>query len=200
MEPIEIIKIAAVLVFAYLLGSLPTAVIVSRRFKGVDIRTIGDGNMGARNTYHSIGSKFGVMVAVIDFFKGALPVLLAYLLGFELVWQFGAGALVILGHDFPIFAGFKGGQGTASTLGTMSVMFPLPTLGGLLVYGAFFLFARNSRLGCGFCGASIAAILAVHQEWLLLTYAVAAFLFIPIKLLLDSPRRKAIEMAKNSRD
>jgi glycerol-3-phosphate acyltransferase PlsY len=200
MEPSEFIKIASVLVFAYLLGSLPTAVIVSKRFKGVDIRTIGDGNMGARNTFHAIGPKFGFMVAVIDFFKGALPVLLAYLLGLELGWQFSAGAMAILGHDFPIFAGFKGGQGTASTLGTMSVLFPLPTLGGLLVYGAFFLFARNSRLGCAFCGASIAAILAVHQEWLLLTYAVATFLFIPIKLLMDSPRRKAIEMAKNAKD
>jgi hypothetical protein len=82
----------------------------------------------------------------------------------------------------------------------MSVLFPLPTLGGLLVYGAFFLFARNSRLGCAFCGASIAAILVVHQEWLLLTYAVAAFLFIPIKLLMDTPRRRAIEMAKNTRN
>ena len=200
MEPSEIIKITAVLVFAYLLGSMPTAVIISKRFKGVDIRTVGDGNMGARNTYHSIGSKFGVMVAVIDFFKGALPVLLAYLLGLELFWLFMVGAMAILGHDFPVFARFKGGQGTASTLGTMSVMFPLPTLGGLLVYGAFFLFARDSRLGCVFCGASIAAILAVHQEWLLLTYAVAAFLFIPVRLLMDIPRRRAIEIAKNSRN
>jgi glycerol-3-phosphate acyltransferase PlsY len=199
MEPSEFIKIASVLVFAYLLGSLPTAVIVSKRFKGVDIRTIGDGNMGARNTFHAIGPKFGFMVAVIDFFKGALPVLLAYLLGLELGWQFSAGAMAILGHDFPVFAGFKGGQGTASTLGTMSVLFPLPTLAGLAFYGGFYLITRKSNLSCSIGGAVIAGILAVSQQWLLLAYAVAVFVFIPVKLFIDSPRRRAIAMAKSGR-
>lgn len=200
MEPSEVIKIISVMVFAYLLGSMPTALIVSKRFKGVDIRTIGDGNMGARNTYHSIGSKFGIMVAVIDFFKGALPVLLAYLLGLELGWQFLAGALAILGHDFPVFAGFRGGQGTASTLGTMGALFPLPTLAGLVFYGGLYLITRSSNLSCGIGGAVIAAILALSQQWLLLTYAIAVFIFIPIKLFIDSPRRRAIAMAKGSKN
>jgi glycerol-3-phosphate acyltransferase PlsY len=200
MELSEVIQIVSVLVFAYLLGSMPTAVIVSKRFKGVDIRTIGDGNMGARNTFHSIGPKFGFMVAVIDFGKGALPVLLAYLLGLELGWQFLAGVLAILGHDFPVFANFKGGQGTASSLGTMVVLFPLPTLAGLAVYGGVFLITRKSNLSCSIGGAIIASILAVSQQWLLLAYAIAVFVFIPVKLFMDSPRRKAIEMAKDSRN
>lgn len=200
MEPSVFIQIASVLVFAYLLGSLPTALIVAKRFKGVDIRTIGDGNMGARNTFHAIGPRFGFMVAVIDFAKGALPVLLAYLLGLELGWQFLAGVLAILGHDFPLFAGFKGGQGTASTFGTMAVLFPLPTFIGLAVYGGLFLVKRNSNLSCSIGGAVIALILAVSQEWLLLAYAVTVFLFIPIKLFLDSPRRRAIAVVKNTRN
>jgi glycerol-3-phosphate acyltransferase PlsY len=199
MEPSEVIKIISVLVFAYLLGSMPTALIASKRFKGVDIRTVGDGNMGARNTFHSIGPKFGLMVAVIDFFKGALPVLLAYLLGLELGWQFLAGALAILGHDFPLFAGFRGGQGTASTLGTMGVLFPLPTLAGLVFYGGLYLLTRSSNLSCAIGGAVIAGILAASQQWLLLTYAIAVFVFIPVKLFLDSPRRRAIALAKNSK-
>jgi glycerol-3-phosphate acyltransferase PlsY len=199
MEPSEVIKIISVLVFAYLLGSMPTALIASKRFKGVDIRTVGDGNMGARNTFHSIGPKFGLMVAVIDFFKGALPVLLAYLLGLELGWQFLAGALAILGHDFPLFAGFRGGQGTASTLGTMGVLFPLPTLAGLVFYGGLYLITRSSNLSCAIGGAVIAGILAASQQWLLLTYAIAVFVFIPVKLFLDSPRRRAIALAKNSK-
>lgn len=200
MEPSEVIRIASVLVFAYLLGSMPTAVIVSRRFKHVDIRTIGDGNMGARNTFHSVGPGFGFMVAVIDFAKGALPVLLAYLLGLELGWQFLAGVLVIMGHDFPVFANFRGGQGTASSLGTMAVLFPLPTLAGLAVYGGLFLIKKNSNVSCSIGGAVIASILAASQEWLLLAYAVAVFLLIPIKLFMDSPRRKAIAMVKNTRN
>jgi glycerol-3-phosphate acyltransferase PlsY len=199
MEPSAVIKIVSVLVFAYLLGSMPTALLVSKRFKGVDIRSVGDGNMGARNTYHSIGPRFGLMVAVIDFFKGALPVLLAYLLGLELGWQFLAGALAILGHDFPLFAGFRGGQGTASTLGTMAVLFPLPTLAGLVFYGGLYLITKSSNLSCAIGGAVIASILAVSQQWLLLVYAVAVFVFIPVKLFLDSPRRRAIAMAKISK-
>jgi len=194
------IEIAAVLAFAYLLGSLPTALIFSRRVKRVDVRTVGDGNMGARNTFHTIGPRFGVTVAVIDFFKGALPVLLAYLLGLELGWQFLAGILVVLGHDFPVFAGFRGGQGTASTLGVMAVLFPLPALAGLAVYGGLYLVTKSSNLSCSIGGGVIAGILAVSQQWLLLAYAVAVFVFIPIKLFLDSPRRKAIAVAKGSRD
>jgi glycerol-3-phosphate acyltransferase PlsY len=193
------IEIAAVLVFAYLLGSLPTALIFSRRVKRVDVRTVGDGNMGARNTFHTIGPKFGVTVAVIDFFKGALPVLLAYLLGLELGWQFLAGILVVLGHDFPVFAGFRGGQGTASTLGVMAVLFPLPALAGLAVYGGLYLVTKSSNLSCSIGGGVIAGILAVSQQWLLLAYAVSLFLFIPIKLFLDSPRRRAIAVAKSGR-
>lgn len=200
MEPSEFIKIASVLVFAYLLGSLPTALIVARRFKNVDIRTVGDGNMGARNTYHSIGPKFGVMVAVIDFGKGALPVLLAYLLSLELGWQFLAGVLAILGHDFPVFAGLRGGQGTASTLGTMAALFPIATLAGLVFYSGLYLITKSSNLSCAIGGAVIASILAVSQQWLLLAYAIAVFVFIPVKLFMDSPRRKAIAMAKSSRN
>jgi glycerol-3-phosphate acyltransferase PlsY len=84
---IEFAVIAAVLVTAYLLGSIPTALIISIKIKGVDIRNVGDGNMGARNAVHEIGPKFGIMVALIDFCKGALAVFLAYILGLSLGWQ-----------------------------------------------------------------------------------------------------------------
>ena len=67
----------AVLVVAYLLGSIPTALIMSKRLRGVDIRTLGDGNMGARNISRTLGAKLGIVVAVVDFLKGAVAVLLA---------------------------------------------------------------------------------------------------------------------------
>jgi len=191
---------ASVLAAAYLLGSIPTALIVSKRIKRVDIRCVGDGNMGARNTFHQIGPKFGVMVAVIDFSKGALSVLLAYVLGLSLGWQMVAGITAILGHDFPVFARFKGGQGTATSLGTMLVLFPLPTLIGLTVYGVLFLIIRNSNVSCGIGGATIALTLGLSQQWLLLGYAVAVFIAIPAKLLVDSPRRQAIGTAKSGRN
>lgn len=191
---------AAVLIIAYVLGSIPTALIFSNRIKGVDIRTIGDGNMGARNTFHQIGPEFGVKVAIIDFFKGTLPVFLAHILSLSLGWQFLVGVAAISGHDFPIFANFKGGQGTATSLGTMLVLFPVPTLIGLTIYGLMFFFIRNSNVSLGIGGAAIALTLGVSHQWSFFAYAVAAFIFIPVKLFIDSPRRRAIKIANGAGD
>ena len=185
--------IIAISIIAYLLGSIPTALIVGRRLKGIDIRTIGNGNMGASNVFHTLGEKAGVLVAVIDFLKGALPVLVATLLDFPVEWTMIVGACAILGHDFPVFAGFKGGQGTATTLGTMLILFPVQTLFGLILYGSLFLITRNSRLSCGFGGGLIALLLGISQQWLFFVFAIVAFVFIPLKLFIDTPRRRAIK-------
>jgi glycerol-3-phosphate acyltransferase PlsY len=185
--------IIAISIIAYLLGSIPTALIVGRRLRGIDIRTIGNGNMGASNVFHTLGEKAGVLVAVIDFLKGALPVLVATLLDFPVEWTMIVGACAIMGHDFPVFAGFKGGQGTATTLGTMLILFPLQTLFGLILYGSLFLITRNSRLSCGFGGGLIALLLGISQQWLFFVFAIVAFVFIPLKLFIDTPRRRAIK-------
>lgn len=190
----------ALLVLAYLLGSTPTALIISKRVKSLDIRSVGDGNMGAHNTFHEIGPKFGILVAIIDFFKGALPVLLAHVFGLSLAWQMLAGILAILGHDFPIFAKFNGGQGTATSLGTMLILFPVPTSIGLISYGIIFLIIKNSNISLAIGGAIIALILGISHQWLLLAYVIPVFLFIPIKLLIDSPRRRAIEMTRSNKN
>jgi len=192
----QYLLISTILMVAYLLGSIPTALIISRRTRGMDIRTMGDGNMGARNTFHQLGPAFGVSVAIIDFAKGALPVFLAYVLNLNLGWQLLTAAVAILGHDFPLFAGFKGGQGTATSLGTMLVLFTIPTFIGLGVYGLVFLVIRNSNIGLAIGGAVIAAFLGFTQQWTLFAYSVSVFLFIPLKMYIDSPRRRAIHEAK----
>ena len=191
---------AAVLAFAYLLGSLPTALLVSRHIKHLDIRHVGDGNVGARNTFHQIGHKYGVLVAIVDFFKGGLPVFIAYSMGLNLGWQMLTAILAILGHDFPVFANFKGGQGTATSLGTMLVLFHVPTLIGLAVYGVAFLIIKNSNVSLGIGGATIAVILGISRRWGMFAFAVPVFVFIPIKLWIDNPRRRAIEIIKNNRN
>ena len=153
---VPFITVTTLLIFAYLLGSIPTALIVAKRIKKVDIRCVGDGNMGAHNTFHQIGPKFGVLVAVIDLAKGALPILLAHILGLSTGWQILIAVSAILGHDFPLFANFKGGQGTATSVGTMLVLFPLPTLIGFGVYSLSFLIIKNSNIGRGIGGGTIA--------------------------------------------
>jgi len=115
--------IALLLVLAYLLGSVPTAVLVSRRLFGIDIREHGSGNAGATNTFRILGAKAGTGVMLVDMLKGFVAVKLAYLSHLEplSVWftnlQIFLGLLAVLGHIFPIWADFRGGKGIATLFG-----------------------------------------------------------------------------------
>jgi glycerol-3-phosphate acyltransferase PlsY len=181
------------LILAYLLGSIPTALIVARRFAGVDIRTVGDGNMGAHNVHRILGWGPSILVAVIDFSKGALAVLVMKAAGFGLAWQLAALACAVLGHDFPIFAHLRGGQGLAATLGGLTALAFLEMVIGLTVYGLIYLVTRNANLGAGI-GTGLGVFLMGWrgQPLLLIAGAVAIILTIPAKMILDRPRREAI--------
>jgi len=179
-----------VLVAAYLLGSLPTALIVSRAVAGVDIREIGDGNMGARNVTRTLGWGPGIVVASADFSKGALAVTLAQATRMPVEWQLAAGLCAVLGHDFPIFAGFRGGQGMAAILGMLFIFMPVETAYGLAGFGTAYIVTRNFDLSAGI-GLGLLAYLGWYfdEEKALVGYAVILFLSIPAKKALDWPRR-----------
>ena len=109
---------------AYLIGSFPTAVIVSTHFFGFDIREYGSGNAGATNTYRVLGPKWGTLVMAIDMIKAIIAVKLVFLLPnvFEndiylVNMQLGLGLAAVVGHIFPIWAEFRGGKGVASLFG-----------------------------------------------------------------------------------
>jgi glycerol-3-phosphate acyltransferase PlsY len=116
------------IIIGYLLGSIPTAYIVSRIRKGIDIRTVGSGNMGGANVMREIGSHEGIFVGLIDIAKGAGAVLIARVLNVPELWAFGAGFAALAGHNFPVFAGFRGGRGSATIIGIFSVLAPGATL------------------------------------------------------------------------
>jgi len=120
------------ILFAYLIGSIPTALIISKRFFGIDIRDYGSGNMGATNTFRVLGSRFGTMVMIFDILKGmaavALFTFIPYYLNHELErtnFILGLGTAAVLGHIFPIFAGFRGGKGVATLLGMILAVQPI---------------------------------------------------------------------------
>ncbi|HSN60494.1 MAG TPA: glycerol-3-phosphate 1-O-acyltransferase PlsY [Ferruginibacter sp.] len=127
----ELILIAC----AYLIGSIPTALIISRRFFGIDIREYGSGNMGATNTFRVLGSRYGTIVMVIDILKGIIASSLYELLPFyggnELQrtnFIIGLGMAAVIGHIFPIFANFKGGKGVATLFGMVLALQPVVAL------------------------------------------------------------------------
>ncbi len=120
------------IIIAYLLGSIPTALIISRRFFGIDIRDYGSGNMGATNTFRVLGSKYGTIVMVCDILKGMAAVALYNFLPYyyhnELErtnFMIGLGLAAVLGHVFPIFANFKGGKGVATLFGMILAVQPV---------------------------------------------------------------------------
>ncbi len=125
-------KELVLIIIAYLIGSIPTALLISRKFFGIDIREYGSGNMGATNTYRVLGSRYGTFVMVIDILKGVAAVslftFLPYYFNHELErinFMIGLGLAAVLGHVFPVFAGFKGGKGVATLFGMIITVQPV---------------------------------------------------------------------------
>ncbi|MHB8933125.1 MAG: glycerol-3-phosphate acyltransferase [Bellilinea sp.] len=186
-----------VLMAAYLLGSIPTALLVGRMVGGVDIRTVGDGNMGAHNIKAQFGWGPGIVVAVVDFTKGSLAVALAQYFSLDLIWQLFALALAVLGHGFPVFAGLRGGQGLATVLGGLFSLSILEILGGLIIYGLIYLITRNSNLGASIGTGSGVVLMWLNDKPLLMVLgAVLIILMIPAKFQLDRSRRMEIRANK----
>jgi acyl phosphate:glycerol-3-phosphate acyltransferase len=120
------------IILAYIIGSVPTSVWVSKHFFGVDIRDYGSGNAGATNTYRVLGAKWGTFVMIVDVLKGAaatsLVILTPYYMhnAFEKTnFMVGLGLSAIVGHIFPIFANFKGGKGVATLFGMIIALQPI---------------------------------------------------------------------------
>lgn len=125
-------KESILIIIAYLLGSIPTALIVSKRFFGIDIRDYGSGNMGATNTFRTLGKKYGIIVMLVDILKGMAAVGLFYLIPHYVENEFDRtnfmlllGFSAVLGHLYPIFANFKGGKGVATLFGMILAIQPV---------------------------------------------------------------------------
>jgi acyl phosphate:glycerol-3-phosphate acyltransferase len=123
------------ILFAYLIGSIPTAVWISRYFFGVDIRDYGSGNSGATNTFRVLGSKWGCIVMSVDVLKGVIATSLYIVLPFYMhnEWDrtnlmVGLGLAAVVGHIFPLWADFRGGKGVATLFGMILAIQPLVAL------------------------------------------------------------------------
>jgi len=140
---------------AYLIGSIPTAVWVGKYFRGIDIREHGSKNAGATNTFRVLGKKFGWFVLSVDVLKGVVAATLPFwfqsqFLGFKdelLIMQLSASFSAVFGHVFPIFAGFRGGKGVATSLGIVIGINPLAASICLGVFLIVFISSKYVSLG-----------------------------------------------------
>ena len=113
-----------VLAFGYVLGSIPFALLLTRRWGTADLRTVGSGNLGATNVVRVLGMKAGVVVLALDVAKGALSVTLARYLSDQALAPAAAGLAAIVGHVYPVWLRFRGGKGVATACGVFSVLTP----------------------------------------------------------------------------
>jgi acyl phosphate:glycerol-3-phosphate acyltransferase len=138
----NVIYAVLALILAYLIGSFPSAYIVGKLSKDLDIRQVGSRNMGAMNTFYKVGFWWGLLVLLLDIGKGALAIGVAIWLGTHLYVQMGAGVAAVVGHNLPVFLHFKGGKGGASCIGILVVFMPW----GIPVYaGLFFVLLAITR-------------------------------------------------------
>jgi len=145
---------------AYLLGSIPSAVWIGKATKGVDVREHGSKNAGATNTMRVLGVKTGIPVLLIDILKGFAAVMLASLSTFEantnafVNFQLILGAAAVLGHIFPVFAGFRGGKGVATIVGILLALHWQATLIAIAVFLITLFISKYVSLGSLMMGLS----------------------------------------------
>jgi acyl phosphate:glycerol-3-phosphate acyltransferase len=109
---------ALIIVLAYLLGSIPSGLLIGKTFYGKDIREHGSGNLGGTNTFRTLGVKAGMIVTIMDILKGTVATLLPLLFESD-VHMLLAGVFAVIGHMYPVFANFKGGKAVATSAGVL---------------------------------------------------------------------------------
>ena len=160
------------ILLAYLIGSIPTAVWVSKSVFGIDIRDYGSGNAGATNSFRVLGSKWGSFVMLVDVTKGiiatSLYILIPFYLNNELArtnFMIALGMVAVIGHIFPIFANFRGGKGVATLLGMALAIQPMVALLCLVVFLITLLSTRFVSLSSMLAGvAFMVLILFIFNE------------------------------------
>jgi len=137
---------AAVVLAAYLLGSIPFALILARRW-GSDLRAVGSGNLGATNVMRASGVRAGVLVAILDMGKGAVSVWLAARISDGAPLPAAAGLAAIIGHIYPIWLRFRGGKGVATACGVFSILTPLAVPPAIAIFAAAVWLTKYISLG-----------------------------------------------------
>jgi glycerol-3-phosphate acyltransferase PlsY len=171
------LNLVIIAILSYLIGSIPTSILIARGVKGIDIRKHGSGNAGGTNVFRVLGWKYGVLTIILDALKGAVAVILVARLylgdfpfpnatpfdDFTLV-QIIAGIAAVIGHIWTIFAEFKGGKGIATSLGFLIAIITVDMLFALAVFFIVVTVSRYVSLGSILAAISVPLILIVREN------------------------------------
>jgi glycerol-3-phosphate acyltransferase PlsY len=161
-----------VAVAAYLLGSIPTGFLVAKA-RGIDIRAVGSGNIGAANTFRAIGRSAGIFVLLMDALKGFAAVELSYLIlrffgitdpGVAIHYRVVAGIFAVLGHNYTCWLGFKGGKGIATTAGVYLALVPWSVFWGLIAFIVGVLVTRFTSVGSLLAAVVLVSVVCFTQH------------------------------------
>ncbi len=202
------LKVAAIIAISYILGSFPTAIIISKKFFGFDIREKGSGNMGSTNAFRVLGWKWGLAVQIIDLLKGVLAVVVvANVIGGELdmgshTWfedstliRLVAGISAVAGHIFSCFVGFKGGKGINTAAGMLIGIAPIDVSIALGIFLLALIFSGYVSLGSILAAVTVPSSMFFRYNILNDTipgYHIMIIFFTGLSLLLIFTHRKNI--------
>jgi glycerol-3-phosphate acyltransferase PlsY len=169
--------LSLIIILSYLVGSIPTSIILSKLVKGIDIRNYGSGNAGGTNVFRVMGWKYGMLTIIFDAFKGAIAVIFVARLhygnmpfqnatpfdDFTLV-QIIAGLSAVFGHIWTIFAGFRGGKGIATALGFLLTLITIDMLLALAIFLVVVIITKYISLGSILASVSVPLILIIREN------------------------------------
>ena len=178
------------IIIGYLLGSIPSAYIAGRLKKGIDIRQVGSGNVGALNVMHQVGTAVGYAAFIADVAKGLLAVFVARWLDLSLIWVLITGFAAVAGHNWPVFLGFKGGKGGGTVMGVFLALVPLEFGITFAIIGLVIIITSNPALGL-FIGLAFLPLVIwqLNGSGMLVIYSLALSVFVGIRYLLAGLKR-----------
>ncbi len=204
-----------VIITAYLVGAIPTSIIVGKAVKGIDIREHGSGNAGGTNVFRVIGWKYGILVIILDALKGVLAVVVVTRLFFGPIpfvnitpfddftlLQIIAGIAAVVGHIWTVFAGFRGGKGIATALGMLIVIITIDMLIGLGIFLLVVTVSRYVSLGSIMAALSVPLTLVVRENIFLVDipgyHTLLPFVIIVSLLVVFTHRKNVVRILNGS--
>ncbi|MFI5274638.1 MAG: glycerol-3-phosphate acyltransferase [Ktedonobacterales bacterium] len=189
MSPADIILVLV----AYLFGAFPFSQLVARWRTGLNLREVGEGNVGSRNVWHVAGPQWGLAAFALDMLKGLAAVELAQVASAPAVVVLLCGVAAMLGHQFPLFLRGRGGKGLATGAGALLAVTPLSVLGGLALLGLVYLITRNFNpsVTLGVI-AMILLPLALREPFWVAGYTLVLALLAGLKKMLDRPHEQKV--------